>query len=160
MSKVLTETQRGYVAIEIESLAVAWAMEKFHHFLYTSHFILETHQKPLEAILSKCLNQATSRLQRILLGTFPYNSTVQYIPGVTNQLADCLSQMGDQKDSIKLPKLQIYEITHQLPASSDSLHQLRLSIQADDELALLKHTIMQGWPKSTSSLRLTTFLDI
>ena len=32
-SKAPTETQRGYVAIEIESLAVAWAMEKFHHFL-------------------------------------------------------------------------------------------------------------------------------
>ena len=56
--------------------------------------------------------------------------------------------MGDQKDSIKLPKLQVYQITHQLPASIDSLHQLRLSAQADDELALLKHTIMQGLPKS------------
>ena len=42
VSKALTETQRGCVAIEIESLAVAWAMEKFHHFLYTSHFILAT----------------------------------------------------------------------------------------------------------------------
>ena len=38
-SKVLTEAQKGYVVIEIESLAVAWAMEKFHHFLYASHFI-------------------------------------------------------------------------------------------------------------------------
>ena len=41
-SKALTETQCGYVAIEIESLVVAWAMEKFHHFFYASHFILET----------------------------------------------------------------------------------------------------------------------
>ena len=31
-SKVLTDAQKGYVAIEIESLAVAWAMEEFHHF--------------------------------------------------------------------------------------------------------------------------------
>ena len=31
-SKALTEAQKGYVAIEIESLAVAWAMKKFHHF--------------------------------------------------------------------------------------------------------------------------------
>ena len=147
-SKALTETQRGYVAIEIESLAVAWVMEKFHHFLSTSHFILETDQKPLEAILSKCLNQATPRLQGILIRTFPHNFTVQYIPGATNQLADCLSQMGDQKDSIKLPKLQVYQITQQLPGSSDSLHKLRLAMQADDELALLKHTIMQGWAKS------------
>ena len=66
-SKVLTETQKGYVAIEIESLAVAWAVEKFHHFLYASHFILETDQKPLEVILSKSLNQAIPRLQWILI---------------------------------------------------------------------------------------------
>ena len=39
-NKVLTETQCGYVAIEIESLAIAWVMEKFHHFLYANHFIL------------------------------------------------------------------------------------------------------------------------
>ena len=58
-SKALTETQRGYAAIEIESLAVAWTVEKFHHFLYGCHFILKTDQKPLEAILSESLNQAT-----------------------------------------------------------------------------------------------------
>ena len=50
-SKAFTEAPRGYVAIELESLAaIAWAMEKFHHFIYASHFILETDQKPLEAI--------------------------------------------------------------------------------------------------------------
>ena len=61
-SKALTETKKGYVAIELESLVGAWAMEKFHHFLYSTHFILEMDQKPLEAILSKTLNQATPRL--------------------------------------------------------------------------------------------------
>ena len=151
-SKALTETQHGYVAIEIESLAVAWAMEKFHHFLYASHFILETDQKPLEAILSKSLNQATPRLQRILIRTFPYTFMVRYIPGMTNQLADCLSCLGDQKDAIKLAKLQINQITKQLPARCDSLQQLRLATQADDELAILKHTIMQGWPKTIKQI--------
>ena len=144
MSKALKETQRGYVAIEIKLLAVAWAMEKFHHFLYANHFILEIDQNPLEAILSKSLNQATPRLQRILIRTFPYNFTVHYIPGATNQLAECLFQMGDQKDTIRLPKLQINQITQQLPAGDDSLQQLRMVTQTDDELAILKHAIMQG----------------
>ena len=40
-SKALTETQKGYVAIKLESLVVVWAMERFHHFLYGTHFILE-----------------------------------------------------------------------------------------------------------------------
>ena len=91
VSKALTEAQKGYVAIEVESLAVAWAIEKFHYFLYASHFILETDQKPLEVILPKNLNHAAPRLQRIIIRTFPYHFTVHYIPGLTNQLADCLS---------------------------------------------------------------------
>ena len=110
-SKALTETQRGYVVIEIESLAVAWAVKKFHHFLYRCHFMLETDQKPLEAILSRSLNQATPGLQCILIRTLPYNFTVRYIPGLRNLLADCLSRLGDQKDAIKLPKLHIYQIS-------------------------------------------------
>ena len=122
-------------------------MEKFHHFLYANHFILETDQKPLEAILSKSLSQTTPRLQRILI-TFAYHFTVHYIPGVTNQLPDCLSRLGGQKEKIKLLKLNLYQITNQLCARSESLNQLRVSMQADGELALLKHTIMQGWPSS------------
>ena len=59
-SKALTETQKGYVAIELESLAVTWAMEKFHHFLYGNEFTLETDQKPLEAILSKSLKSGNT----------------------------------------------------------------------------------------------------
>ena len=61
-SKALTDAQKDYVVIELEALAVAWAMEKFHHFLYASHFLLEIAQKPLEAILFKSLNQATPGL--------------------------------------------------------------------------------------------------
>ena len=124
-SRALTETQKGcMVAIELESLAVTWVMEKCHHFLYGSEFIPETDQKPLEVILSKSLNQATPRLHRILIRTFPYHFKVRYIPGLTNHVADCLSRLGFQKDSISLPKLQVNKITSQLKARSDSLHNL------------------------------------
>ena len=147
-SKALTDAQRGYIAIELESLLVAWVIEQFHHFLYPGHFILETDQKPLEAILSKSINQTTPRLQRILIRTFPYHFTIRYIPGLTNQLADCFSIVGGQKDTIKLPKLHLYQITSLLSARSDSLHQLRLVMQEDDTLVILKHTKTQGWPSS------------
>ena len=122
----LTDVQKGYVAIELESLAVVWAMDKFHHFLFASHFTLETDQKPLEAMCCN-INQTTPRLQRILIRIFPYHFTVCYIPGLTNHLADCLSQLGGQKDTIKLPKLHAYQITNQLCARSDSLNQIRIA---------------------------------
>ena len=54
-SKALTDAQQGYVAIELDLLAVAWAVEKFHHFLYASHFILET-------VIHSRIDQPASRL--------------------------------------------------------------------------------------------------
>ena len=90
-SKALTNAQKSYVVIELESLAMAWPLEKFHHFLYASHFLLENDQKPLEAISSKSINQATPRLQRILIRIYTYHFTVKYISGSTNLLANCLS---------------------------------------------------------------------
>ena len=62
-SKSLQDAEHGYVAIELKALAVTWAMEKFHRFLYASHFTLETDQKPLETILSKSLIETTPHLQ-------------------------------------------------------------------------------------------------
>ena len=69
-SKALTEAQKGYAAIGLESLVVVWAIEKFHHFLFGNHFIIETDQKLLEAILSKSLNEATPWLQIQTSDTF------------------------------------------------------------------------------------------
>ena len=65
-----------------------------------------------------------------------------------NQLANCLSRLGSQNDNIKLPKLHIYQITSQLKARSDTLNQLHIATQEDDEIILLKHTITNGWPNS------------
>ena len=119
-------------------------MERFYYFLYASHFILQTDQKPLEAILSKTLNQTIPRLQWILIGTFPYHFTLCYIPGLTNLLAGCLYQLGGQKDTIKLPKLHLYQIRKQLSTRSDSLSQFTPTTNEDGELVLLKHIITQG----------------
>ena len=95
-----------------------------------------------------CLKQATPRLKRLLMRTFAYLFTVKYIPGSTNQSADCLSWLGRQKDTMKLPKLHVHQITNQLSARSDSLNEMRVATQEDDELALLNHTITHGWPST------------
>ena len=104
--------------------------------------------QPFLAILSKSLNQATPRLQWILIRTFVFHCTVRYIPGITHQLSYCLSQLGGQKDAIKLPKLHIHQIISNLNARNDSLNDIRIATQEEDELALLKHTITHGWPST------------
>ena len=74
-SKSLTDAQYGYVVIELACLSVAWAMEKLHHFLYVSHFLLETDTEAAGSYIGP--NQATPRLQKILIRAFPDYFTVE-----------------------------------------------------------------------------------
>ena len=75
-----------------------------------------------------------------------------YLPGLKNQLVDCFSRVGELQDSIKLPKLNIYQITSQLNARSDSLQQMHEASQADDILAILKYTRQKRWPSTIKEL--------
>ena len=84
--------------------------------------------------------------------TFPCDFTVQYIKGSTNQLADCFSRLGCQKDKIQLPKLKIHAITRQLPATAGRLNQFCTETTHDEELALLKHIVQTGWPQDIHDL--------
>ena len=93
MNKSLTDAEKGYVAIKLEALAVSWACEKFHHFLYGSHLTLQTDQKPLESILARSLNEATPRLQRLLIKASAYDFSVEYIYSRTNKSSCRLSQL-------------------------------------------------------------------
>ena len=147
-SKALTETQKGYVVIQLESWVVVWVMEKFHHFLYSAHFILETDPKPLEAILVQEFKPSYTMIAKNSYMNIPISFYSSHILGPMNQLANCLSRLGSQNDNIKLSKLYIYLITSQLKARSDTLNQLHIATQEDDELILLKHMITNGWSNS------------
>ena len=108
---------------------------------------MQTDQKPLELILARSLNEATPRLQRLLIKVSAYDFSVEYIPGTTNQVADCLSQLGCIKDNIVLPKLRVNAITQQLSNPDDVIQDTRLETAKDDELSLLKHIVTTGCPE-------------
>ena len=124
-SRSLSSAEKNYTAIELESLAVSWAMEKFRHFIYGKKFKLETDQKPLEIILNRSQSASTPRLQRLLDRAFQYDFDVKYIKGETNVIADCLSRLGGLTDKIELPRLTVHALTVTLPATEDFLQRLR-----------------------------------
>ena len=123
-SKALHGSQKNYVSIELEALAVSWAIEKFHHYLYGHSFTLETDQKPLVSILGHSLLEASKTMQRLLMKTVPYHFDVKYIKGSTNVIADCLSCAPITTDSIHLPILQINLVTQSLRCTPDKMQWL------------------------------------
>ena len=52
------------------------------------------------------------------------------------------------KDTISLLELHVNQITSQLKARNDSLHNLLLATKDDDKLAIPKQVTQQGWPKT------------
>ena len=103
--------------------------------------MLQTDQKPLQAIHSKSLVEATPWMQRLLLPTIPYDMTVEYIEGETNFIADCLSRAPIAKDTIKLLILQVNQITAHARCTQDRIDRIQQPTVKDDTLALLKLTV-------------------
>ena len=90
-SRSLTETEKKYSTTEKEGLAVVWACEKFHLYLYGINFELLTDHKPLESLYDMKTTQ-NARIQRWMLKLLPYSYKIKYMPGKQN-IADALSRL-------------------------------------------------------------------
>ncbi|KAK2725004.1 hypothetical protein QYM36_001451 [Artemia franciscana] len=92
-SRSLSETERRYSQMEKELLAITFACKHFHQYLFGRKVYVTTDHKPLEAILSKAINRAPPRLQRMMLAIQPYDLTFHYRPGKEIPVADTLSRL-------------------------------------------------------------------
>ncbi|XP_055525274.1 uncharacterized protein K02A2.6-like isoform X2 [Wyeomyia smithii] len=96
-SKSLSDVEQRYAQIEKEALALVWAVERFHFYLYGRLFELITDHKPLEAIF-KPKSKPCARIERWVVRLQAYKAKVIYRPGKTN-IADPLSRLAI-KDNI------------------------------------------------------------
>lgn len=73
-SRALTNVERRYSQTEREALAIVWACEKFHVFLYGKEFSMITDHKPLEVIYSP-KSKMPARIKHWALRLQPYSLT-------------------------------------------------------------------------------------
>jgi hypothetical protein len=66
-SRALTKTETNYAQIEKELLAIVFAMEKFHHYTFARHVLVQSDYKPLETIIPGLLWKSPKRLQAMKL---------------------------------------------------------------------------------------------
>ena len=99
VSRALSDVESRYSQIERECLAVRFAFQKLHYYLYGRKFILRIDNKPLCAIFNKKYDDSPLRIQRWLLYIQNYTFDVVHISGKSNMLADALSR-NPLQDSI------------------------------------------------------------
>ena len=90
-SRALSPVETRYSQTEREALAIVWAVEHVHMFLFGHHFTLVTDHKPLEIIYGTTRSKPSARIERWVLRLQPYHFNVIYKPGATNP-ADYLSR--------------------------------------------------------------------
>ena len=94
-SRFLTDAESRYATIELEMLAVAWAIKKCRLYLFgLPHFTLMTDHRPLIPILNSYTLDAVenSRLQKIKEKVLPYAFTAVWRAGKQLCIPDALSR--------------------------------------------------------------------
>ena len=93
LSKSLTSTESDYSNIERELLAVLFACEKLHTYIFGRPATIHTDHKPLQSIMQKPISLAPPRLQRMLLRLRMYDLQVKYVGAKSVLLTDTLSRL-------------------------------------------------------------------
>jgi len=93
-SKKMLPREQNYSVGEREALAIVWAVNKFHRYLYGQHFILESDRRPWEYLQTS--HSTNPRIMRWSLSLQPYHYTVRYIKRSDSVIADYLSRSREQ----------------------------------------------------------------
>ncbi|RXN39425.1 dynein heavy chain axonemal [Labeo rohita] len=150
-SRALTETESRYAQIEKELLALVYACQKFHGYIYGHPVTIETDHHPLITILKKPLHLASARLQRMMLKLQRYNLNVVYKRGKELYLADALSR-AHLPSTDGADTSEDYDVMTVEALSSRRTEELRQETRADHLCRRLSEIIAVGWPDSSKKL--------
>ena len=140
-SRRLTPTESRYSQTEREALAVVWACEHYHTYLFGADLTVISDHKPLEGIMNNPLSKPTARLERLCLRLQPYKVSIKYRRGSENT-ADFLSRHPVDRAS-KRPWLdeQMTEVCvsaiHTYEEEGLTLEEIRKEVAEDPEMQYL-----------------------
>jgi hypothetical protein len=90
-SRCLSKVEQKYSQVEREALAVVWACEKFHLYIYANEFDIVTDNKAVELIFGNVRSKPKARIERWCLRLLPYKFKIRHESGAYN-IADYMSR--------------------------------------------------------------------
>ena len=160
-SRFLSDAESRYAIIELELLAVSWAINKCHIFLAgLPHFSVITDHYPLIPILNNHrLDEIENpRLQRLKTKLMGYNFTAEWLKGALNNAPDALSRnpVADptpqdilgETELDNTPAVSTAEVRAVSNTEAETLriHNLKQIAAEDSTYQQLKHYIVNGFP--------------
>ena len=156
-SRSMTETERRYVQIDKEALAITWALEHWAEFLIRMKFNVETDHKPLIPLLStKLIDELPVRIQRFRMRLMRFDFAIAHFPGKLMYTADSLSRSpqeckgqeskswNDLHDEVEA---YVNAVLVTLPALDQRLDEIRSELKNDDMLKTVMQYVQNGWPE-------------
>ncbi|CAB3379846.1 Hypothetical predicted protein [Cloeon dipterum] len=146
------ETKDGEIPVEIEALAVVWAVKKFRQFLWGRKFTLITDHKPLIGIFGegKGVNEdLPTKLKRYCLFLRDFDYHIVYKPGKQHGNADVLSRLplpdeDGEEEELEVADCKIAFLECFQHDDIMSLAQLKQETEKDPKMSQLKTLILQG----------------
>ncbi len=158
-SRTLVGPEKNYPQIDMELLAVVWALERFNLFSYGRRVTLKTDHSPLTRIVKKPLAELSIRQQRLVARSLRYDFELLYQPGKFMSAPDAFSRapIPAKREDIEFrspltPDIDVREafilMLVDLPFSERLISLLRSGATADSSYAAAVSGYHQSWPSS------------
>ena len=158
-SRSLSDVERRYSQTEREALAIVWAIERLHIYLYGAHFTLITDCKPVELILNNPQSKPPARIERWNLRLQDYDFEIKYIKGPENP-SDYLSRHPPTDADFDATHFQtvadyyVRFLTHHAVPKAMTLLEIQEATKTDQTLQYLAGIIRSNeWQSINSTLQ-------
>nr|CAI5817405.1 unnamed protein product [Callosobruchus analis] len=156
-SSTLSAAEKLYSNLERESLAIIFALKKFHKYIFGRKFVLLSDHQPLQYIFGRNKGipvTAASRITRWAITLSAYDYDIQYKKGKLLANADGLSRLPMSSETQIPSSLYSFNLIENIPLHSNDISKATIK-----DLTLVKvidHT-KSGWPSTVQNEKLKPF---
>ena len=170
-SRLLKTAERNYATVDLEALAVVWALKKFKYVIYGYDITVLTDHKPLCSLFTNTL--PPGRLGRWALCIQEFGIKIQYKAGKTNKGADALSRYpvedptdGEEQRENKTDHYGVLSVSHsdlkiKQPPTAWTIDSLKQNQMKDPVFGSIYHYVFfdrdDKRPKVPRGLKLENF---